>query len=142
MKQHSIEVHTLSELQAAAREMLRRYPQHKIIAFRGTMGAGKTTFIKAICRELGAGDQTSSPSFSIVNEYRGKEGVKLYHFDFYRIQAEKEASDLGLEEYLESGAWCFMEWPEKVEALLPADCLFIDIKVSGDIRSISFSPCP
>jgi len=133
---------TLSDLAAVAREMLKRYPDQRVFAFYGSMGAGKTTFIKAICKELGVEGPTSSPSFSIVNEYKGAGGIKLYHFDFYRLKSEAEASDIGLEEYLDSGHYCFMEWPERIEGLLPPNHLKINIKESETGRHISFSSCP
>jgi tRNA threonylcarbamoyladenosine biosynthesis protein TsaE len=138
----TIQIHTLNDWFLAAKELLTHYPDQRLFGFTGPMGAGKTTFIKAICRELKTLDPTSSPSFSIVNEYRTAEGKKLYHFDFYRIQSESEASDMGLEEYLDSGNYCFMEWPEKVENLLPKSCLNINIVISEKTRSISFSTCP
>ncbi len=94
----------------------------------GEMGAGKTTFIKAICKTLGVTDSVSSPTFSIANEYTTEKGDTLYHFDFYRIEDEEEALDFGIEEYFESGALCFMEWAERIENLLPDT--FVEVKIT------------
>ena len=90
-----------------------------MFAFHGEMGAGKTTFIKTICAALGVEDATSSPTFALVNEYRSGKGEPVYHFDFYRIRSEAEALDMGFEEYVFSGYYCFIEWPEKIPNLLP-----------------------
>ncbi|MBP1667198.1 MAG: tRNA ((37)-N6)-threonylcarbamoyltransferase complex ATPase subunit type 1 TsaE [Bacteroidetes bacterium] len=103
--------------------------QKRLFAFYGPMGSGKTTIIKAICRELGAEDQASSPSFTIVNEYRTKGGDALYHIDFYRIKKQEEVFDFGIEEYFASGSYCFMEWPELVEEILPPETYKIRITV-------------
>ena len=103
--------------------------QKRLFAFYGPMGSGKTTIIKAICRELGAEDQASSPSFTIVNEYRTKGGDALYHIDFYRIKKQEEVFDFGIEEYFASGSYCFMEWPELVEGILPPETYKIRITV-------------
>ena len=111
----------------------------KVIAFYGSMGAGKTTFIKALCEELGSVDVVTSPSFTLVNEYLTKSGNDIFHFDFYRIKEIEEAFDFGFEEYLESGNYCFIEWPEKVEKLLPENTLKVNIAVNEDLsRIISF----
>lgn len=99
----------------------------KVWLFYGPMGAGKTTFIKAICRYLGSSDNLSSPSFSIVNEYETGDGRLIYHFDFYRLEDSEEALDMGVEEYWSSGEYCFIEWPEKVGDLLPQGVFRIDI---------------
>jgi tRNA threonylcarbamoyladenosine biosynthesis protein TsaE len=105
--------------------------EKRLFAFYGPMGSGKTTIIKAICGELGAEDQASSPSFTIVNEYRTKGGEALYHIDFYRIRKQEEVFDFGIEEYFASGSYCFMEWPELVEEILPPETYKIRITV-GD----------
>ncbi len=101
----------------------------RLFAFYGPVGSGKTTIIKAICNELGAIDEGSSPSFTIVNEYRNTLGECLYHIDFYRIKKQEEVFDFGIEEYLSSGSYCFMEWPEMIEDILPQDTYKIRISV-------------
>ena len=102
------------------------------------MGAGKTTLIKAICEELGVKENISSPTFSIVNEYHSAPGRKIYHFDFYRIKDLSEAYDMGYEEYFYSGACCFIEWPEKIDGLLPEEALKLEISVVEEIRRLNF----
>ncbi len=130
---HSIEVKSLAELDAAAKKFLDLVEGHSLIAFRAPMGAGKTTFTSAICRCLGVdGDAVSSPTFAIVNEYRAADGKPVFHFDFYRINRLYEALDLGLYEYLDSGCLCLMEWPENIEGLLPEQTLVVDISVRDD----------
>ena len=104
----------------------------KIVLFNGDMGSGKTTLIKEICRKLGVVELTNSPTFSLVNEYLTASGESLFHFDFYRINNEEEAYDIGIEEYLYSGNWCFIEWPEKVENLLPLDTVVIQLTINRD----------
>lgn len=103
----------------------------RLFAFYGPMGSGKTTIIKAICSELGAVSQTGSPSFTLVNEYLTKDGETLYHIDFYRIKKQEEVFDFGIEEYFASGSYCFMEWPELIEEILPPETYKIRITV-GD----------
>ena len=104
-----------------------------IFAFYGSMGARKTTFIKAICEEMGVEDVITSPTFAIVNEYRSAtSGELIYHFDFYRIKKQEEVYDMGYEDYIESGAVCFMEWPELIEELLPEDVVNVSIKQQED----------
>lgn len=104
-----------------------------IFAFYGSMGAGKTTFIKAICEEMGVEDVITSPTFAIVNEYRSAtSGELIYHFDFYRIKKQEEVYDMGYEDYIESDAVCFMEWPELIEELLPEDVVKVSIKQQED----------
>jgi len=109
----------LSVLQKSARMLLDHFPKERIFAFYGAMGAGKTTFIKALCQELGSADYVTSPSFALINEYSTKDGSVIYHFDFYRIKKLEEAFDLGYEDYIYSGNYCFIEWPEMIESLLP-----------------------
>ena len=104
----------------------------RILLFYGEMGSGKTTLIKEIAAQLGVKDLTNSPTFSLVNEYATGEGGRMYHFDFYRIEREEEAYDIGFEEYLDSGDWCLIEWPEKVENLLPLDSVVIRIDINPD----------
>lgn len=109
----------------------------RVFAFYGEMGAGKTTFIRALCDVMGVKDVVNSPTFSIVNEYLTS-GSSVYHFDFYRIKSIQEAWDMGHEEYFYSGAYCFIEWPEKIENLLPEDSLAISIVDKEGTRTISW----
>lgn len=104
----------------------------KIVLFNGEMGAGKTTLIKEITKQLGVNDIANSPTFSLVNEYETVEGLKIYHFDFYRINSEEEAYDIGIEDYLYSNTWCFIEWGEKIKNLLPLDIVNINIITNSD----------
>ena len=130
---HSINIATLAEIDSAAKEFLKEIDGHKLIAFYAPMGAGKTTFTTAICRILGvAQDAVSSPTFSIVNEYRLPDGEPVFHFDFYRINKISEALDIGFYDYIDSGALCLMEWPENIEDLLPDETLRVSITVSPD----------
>ena len=115
----SIEIKDISAIPLAAKAFIRQMGDNKVFAFYGLMGAGKTTFIKAICEELGVQETISSPTFSIINEYHANCGKVIYHFDFYRIETMEEALDFGVEEYLYSGNLCFIEWAERIEALLP-----------------------
>jgi tRNA threonylcarbamoyladenosine biosynthesis protein TsaE len=117
------------DLPSAVMRLLEHSGGSRIFAFYGSLGAGKTTIIKAICNLLGASDITSSPSFTLVNEYRTPDGDSLYHIDFYRIKNTEEAFDFGLEEYLYGGSYCFMEWPELIEELLPSGTVKIRINV-------------
>lgn len=117
-------------LKPAAEKLLAGFPSSRVFAFYGAMGAGKTTFIKAIAGVLGATDVVQSPSFAIINEYRTSTGDSIFHFDFYRIRKISEVFDIGYEEYIYSGAYCFIEWPELVEELLPLDV--VRVKISGD----------
>ena len=115
-------IHHLDEIREVARRFLDAMDDRTVFAFRGTMGAGKTTFIKALCEELGVQDVINSPTFAIVNEYGPTDdGRLIYHFDFYRINKPEEAYDFGYEDYIYSDALCFIEWPEKIEELLPPD---------------------
>jgi tRNA threonylcarbamoyladenosine biosynthesis protein TsaE len=132
----SVQVKDLSELPTAAKKILAASGGKKLFAFYGEMGAGKTTLIKALCAQLGVTDPTSSPTFSLVNEYRTSRGEKIYHFDFYRIKTETEALDMGCEEYFYSGNYCFIEWPEKIPSLLPEGIIKVSIKVNGQVREI------
>jgi tRNA threonylcarbamoyladenosine biosynthesis protein TsaE len=119
------------ELPGAARKLLEHSGNKRIFAFYGAMGAGKTTFIKAVCEQLKAVDIVSSPTFTLVNEYKTESGESLYHIDFYRIKKHDEVFDFGIEEYLSGVSYCFMEWPELVEDILPDDCLKVRI-TAGD----------
>jgi tRNA threonylcarbamoyladenosine biosynthesis protein TsaE len=128
----------LSQLPVVAKQLLRSFEDEKIIAFYGAMGSGKTTLIKAICEELGVTDTISSPTYSIVNEYRTVEGKKIYHFDFYRIKSVDEAYDMGYEEYFYSKAYCFIEWPEKIAELMPLTYEKVTITLQGEERVITY----
>ncbi|MBI4945117.1 MAG: tRNA (adenosine(37)-N6)-threonylcarbamoyltransferase complex ATPase subunit type 1 TsaE [Bacteroidetes bacterium] len=153
---------SLSELPAAAKQILSFAGDKKIFCFYGELGAGKTTLIKEICKQLGVKDAGSSPTFSLVNEYKtaaptlkegkgnsslGREqtapfragGDTIYHFDLYRLKSESEIYDIGYEDYLFSGNYCFIEWPEKIERLLPEDYVRVQIEVKNDERIISLS---
>lgn len=130
-------IRSQEELPSIARRLLVEARDQNVWLFYGEMGVGKTTLIKAICQELGVKDITSSPTFSIVNEYAGADGP-IYHFDFYRIQSEQEALDLGYEEYFYSGQYCFVEWPELIPSLLPEDAAAIHIELlSGTERHLT-----
>lgn len=132
---------TLADLENVAEKLIREAGSHRVIIFNGEMGAGKTTFIKAVGHSLGIEEGMSSPTFSIVNEYETKSGETVYHFDFYRLKNELEAYDIGTEEYLDSGNYCFIEWPDKVQSLLPQKYVEVSItKTSNDqLRTISFT---
>lgn len=107
------------------------------LAFYGEMGAGKTTFITGLMDYMGVEDHVSSPTFSIVNEYHSSVYGKIYHFDFYRLEKEEEALDIGVEEIFDEGNWCFMEWPERIDNLLPENCVSVNIKTENNIRIIT-----
>jgi tRNA threonylcarbamoyladenosine biosynthesis protein TsaE len=123
-------------LHSATRELLKHYGKNKIFAFYGGMGAGKTTIIKAICEELGAADIISSPTFTLVNEYITLSGDTIYHIDFYRIKKQEEVFDIGIEEYLTGDSWCFMEWPELIEEILPDETIRVRITVDDNEQRI------
>ena len=130
---HQIQIAGLQDLERAAREFLQLLGGRTLVAFYAPMGAGKTTFTTAVCKELGVEeDAISSPTFAIVNEYRGKGGRPVFHFDFYRIESPSEALDIGLYDYLDSGELCLMEWPGIVEGLLPEETLRVQISVQPD----------
>ena len=130
---HQIVIGGLEDLDRAAREFLKEIGDHTLVAFYAPMGAGKTTFTTAVCKALGVQeDAVSSPTFAIVNEYRGGQGQPIFHFDFYRIDKPAEALDIGLYDYLDSGELCLMEWPENVEELLPEETLKVQISVMAD----------
>ena len=135
-----ITVQSESELAQAARTFVQAMDQATVFAFYGKMGAGKTTFIKALCEALGVSDVVNSPTFSIVNEYRSDTtGELVYHFDFYRIEKIEEVYDMGYEDYFYSGALCFIEWPERVEELLPGDAVKVTVTEAEDgSRCIAF----
>ena len=134
-----VKIESLEKIDAAAAEFLKKIGDSRIIDFYGRMGAGKTTFVTAICRALGVEDVVNSPTFTIVNEYCTAEGDPLYHFDFYRINRLQEAVDIGFDEYLYSGCFCLIEWPEMVEELLPQETLKVTIDVPEEnSRVLSF----
>ena len=123
----------LAGLEEAAEGFLKALGERTLVAFYAPMGAGKTTFITALCKVLGVReDAVSSPTFALVNEYRTAQGTPVYHFDFYRIERPEEALDIGLYDYLDSGDLCLMEWPENIEALLPEETLRVGIRVEPD----------
>ncbi len=129
----TIEIKSLDDIHEAAKEFVAGMDNRTVFAFRGAMGAGKTTFIKAVCEELGVEDVINSPTFAIINEYRSSTTAELvYHFDFYRVEKLSEAEDIGTEDYFYSGALCFVEWPEKVEDLLPGDTVEVSIRENPD----------
>ena len=114
---------SLADLPQVAGEFIQALGNRRVVAFQGKMGAGKTTFIKALCEQLGVCDMVNSPTFSIVNEYTDAEGQTLaYHFDLYRLKSVAEALDMGAEDYFYSGHYCFIEWPDVADALLPDNC--------------------
>ncbi len=127
-----IRINSLDNIHEAARQFIKNMGNGNIFAFYGKMGAGKTTFIKAICEELGVEDVITSPTFAIVNEYTTKTGEPIYHFDFYRIKKIEEVYDLGYEDYFDSGHLCFLEWPELIKDLLPEDCTKVTISIEED----------
>lgn len=134
----TINIPSTTTLSAAARDFIAAIGDHHVIAFYGSMGAGKTTFIAALCRELGVTEPVTSPTFAIVNEY-GTSASSIYHFDFYRIKRLEEAYDIGFEDYLYSGHLCLIEWPELIEGLLPNNTLRVHITVANDgTRTISW----
>ena len=128
-----IKIQSQESIHEAAREFIAAMGDNTVFALYGKMGAGKTTFVKALCEELGVSDVISSPTFAIVNEYRSDEtGELIYHFDFYRIKKLSEVNDMGYEDYFYSGALCFIEWPELVEELLPGDAVKVTIEELED----------
>lgn len=135
----NIKIESLDQIHDAARAFLQAVGTATVFAFDGKMGAGKTTFIKAVCEELGVEDVITSPTFALVNEYTDGHGDPIYHFDFYRIKRIEEAYDMGCEDYFESGCPCFIEWPEIVESLLPEGALHVAIREEADgTRTVSW----
>ncbi len=130
---------SIDELSVIARALLEKHKKKRIFLLRGAMGAGKTTFMQAVAKELQSKDIVSSPTFAIVNQYETLSGNLIYHFDFYRIKNLKEAIDIGFDEYLYSGEYCFIEWAENVEELLPDDAINISIFVDEYNHSRTFS---
>ncbi|MBR5877253.1 MAG: tRNA (adenosine(37)-N6)-threonylcarbamoyltransferase complex ATPase subunit type 1 TsaE [Alistipes sp.] len=129
MKQ--LKIDSLSELNGVAQEIIESIGQRNVVLFRGGMGAGKTTLISRIVSLLGSEDNVTSPTFALVNQYQGDSGL-IYHFDFYRIDRVEEVFDLGYEEYFYSGELCLVEWPEKIEALIPEDVMTVTIEVDSE----------
>lgn len=127
-----LRINSLTEIDKAAKDFVAAMGDRKVFAFYGKMGAGKTTFIKAVCEELGVEDVINSPTFAIVNEYVDGKGESVYHFDFYRIKNLQEVLDIGYEDYVYSGHVCFMEWPELIENLLPDDAVKVTIEEKTD----------
>ena len=130
---YELKIPDLGHIRETAREFIAQMGDHRVFAFYGKMGAGKTTFVKAVCEELGVGDVITSPTFAIVNEYTiDQSPLTIYHFDFYRIKKLEEVYDMGYEDYFYSGALCFIEWPELIEPLLPDDAVRVEIEELAD----------
>ena len=127
-----IKISSLDNIREAAKAFLAGMGTSKVFAFYGKMGAGKTTFIKAICEELGVSDVITSPTFALVNEYTAGNGDAIYHFDFYRIKKLEEVYDMGYEDYFYGGSLCFLEWPELIEEILPEDATKVTITEEAD----------
>ena len=135
-----IRIQDIKHIREAAREFIANIGERRIFAFYGKMGAGKTTFVKAICEELGVEDVVTSPTFAVINEYNIEDGQRIFHFDFYRIKKLEEVYDMGYEDYFYSGALCFIEWPELIEEILPDDAVRVSITEQEDgSRLVSFS---
>ena len=132
-----IEINNIGQLPEVARKLLEEFPEERFFAFFGKMGVGKTTLIKEFCAALGVEDNVCSPTFAIVNEYVSGEGEPVYHFDFYRLKSLAEAYDLGYEEYFYSGYYCFTEWTEKVEELLPENYVRVEIEENEGVRMLT-----
>ncbi len=136
---NTITIHSLDQIDLAAEAFLKAAGETPVIAFSGELGAGKTTFIQAICRVLGVATEVNSPTYALVNEYFTPDGASVFHFDLYRIEDSDELFDLGYEEYFYSGARCFIEWPEKASHLIPEEALTAEIIVCADgSREIRF----
>ena len=136
---NSIKIQDIEHIREAAREFIQHIGDRRVFAFYGKMGAGKTTFVKAICEELGVEDVITSPTFAIINEYQVVGAQTIYHFDFYRIKKLEEVYDMGYEDYFYSGALCFIEWPELIEEILPDDAVRVSITEQEDnSRLVSF----
>lgn len=134
-----IRIRSIDEIAQAASQFVDAMGESTVFAFYGKMGAGKTTFIKAVCEALGVTDVINSPTFAIVNEYLDGKGEPIYHFDFYRIKRPQEVLDIGYEDYVYSGNVCFMEWPELIEDLLPEDVVKVSVEEAADgSRKITF----
>lgn len=128
----SEKITSIKELNSAAGKLLERFPKNRVFALYGKMGAGKTTFIQSICENLGSEDNVTSPTFALINEYNTADLNSIFHFDFYRIEDIEEAFDLGYEDYIYSGDYCFIEWPEMIEQLLPENMVKVKIEANED----------
>lgn len=129
-------VDNIDRIPVAAAQFIADMGEHRLFAFYGEMGAGKTTFIAEVARQLGASEDSGSPTFSIVNEYSDRDGNPIYHFDFYRLESPEEALDIGVEDYFYSGNLCLMEWPERIGTLLPEEAVKVGIEELPDGRRI------
>jgi len=138
MEDVSFTVSEVAELPALAQKLIEFAGDERVVALNGAMGAGKTTFTKSFCQELESLDEVTSPTFGLVNEYLLPSGEKIYHFDFYRIEHEREAFDMGFEEYVYSGNWCLIEWPDKILNLLPDGYVKVTIEERNGLRSLTF----
>jgi tRNA threonylcarbamoyladenosine biosynthesis protein TsaE len=128
----------IKKLPEIAKKLIEQFHEARVFAFYGKMGAGKTTFIQSVCRALGSGDTVTSPTFALINEYDTVKNGSIFHFDFYRIKNLEEVFDLGYEDYLYSGSYCLIEWPELIETLLPENIVRVTIEVDIDgVRTIS-----
>ena len=135
----TIDIKSLSDIQEAAKAFLSHFEEPTVLAFFGEMGAGKTTFIKAICEELGVVDIVNSPTFAIVNEYEVKDAKSVFHFDLYRMEKPEEVLDIGFEDYIYSGNWCFIEWPAIAESYFPENIVRVKIEeVENEARILTF----
>lgn len=131
-----IVIDNLEQLPRLASDLLEEFREERFFAFFGKMGVGKTTLIKALCDQLGVKEVVCSPTFAIINEYTSGEGEPVYHFDFYRLKSAEEAYDIGYEEYFYSGMYCFTEWTEKIEQLLPEHYVRVEMKETNGIRTL------
>lgn len=135
----STEIQSVNELYSVAEHILKSFPEQRIFALYGEMGAGKTTLIKTFCRILGIEEEARSPTFSLINEYYSPASGFVYHFDFYRTESIEEVFDIGYEDYFFSENYCFLEWPERISELLPENFVYLNIKITGsDQRLISW----
>lgn len=141
VERKQIMMSSLADLPAAASVLIEEAQDEPIILFEGPMGAGKTTLIKEVCRQLGVKDNVSSPTFSLVNEYAGADGKLIYHFDFYRLNEEREALDIGALEYFDSGKICLIEWPSMIPNLLPEHYLLVTLQpdAEGQVRTMTIN---
>ena len=141
VERKQITMSSLADLPAAASVLIEEAKEEPIILFEGPMGAGKTTLIKELCRQLGVKDNVSSPTFSLVNEYEGSDGKLIYHFDFYRLNEEREALDIGALEYFDSGRICLIEWPSMIPNILPEHYLLVTLQpdAEGQVRTMTIN---